>query len=123
MREFLRKIFIGIPSSMFDSLLDLTCFFLFVSLGATAKMVKEKQKGKKITFAYFLAELAITFFVAFIVWAIFDQFLSFNKFFTFAMCALGGSYSSLFHAKIEVILELFFDEANNYFKRLFKRFL
>jgi len=111
--------FAGLPIETIALLKDIVLFICFVIPGAIYKMIYENMKtGKKLTLKWALAEMFITVFVAAIVWAVFDQFLDFNKFFTFAMCSLGGSFSTIFHPKIEDLIGSFFDVVKAKFKKM-----
>lgn len=88
---------------------DLLTFSVVVTVGAFMKIYREIQKGKKLQLKYFFAEAIISFFVAFSVWAVFDQFLEMNKMFTYVICAWAGSLSTIFHTKTEELIEWVFD--------------
>lgn len=96
-----------IPRVLWDA-----AFFTFaVFFGSIYKMIKQKEQGMQITFRKFLAELFVSFFIAGISFAIFDQFLHFNKLFTFAMCSFAGSQSSKLHKQTESLIDWAFDVA------------
>ena len=88
---------------------DLLTFSIVVTVGVFMKIYREIQKGKKLRIKWFIAEAIISFFVAFSVWAIFDQFLEMNKMFTYVICAWAGSLSTIFHTKTEELIEWVFD--------------
>lgn len=88
---------------------DLLTFTIVVTLGIFLKIYREIQKGKKLRLKWFIAEAIISFFVAFSVWAIFDQFLEMNKMFTYVICAWAGSLSTVFHKKMEDLVEWIFE--------------
>lgn len=78
-------------------------------MGLFTKIHLAIQKGKNPTIKWFVAEALVSFFVAFSVYAVFDQFLHFNKMFTYMVCAWGGSKSTLLQAKVEEIISILFD--------------
>ncbi len=88
---------------------DHLLFFLVVLVGVFTKIHLAMKKGKKPTFKWFVAEALVSFFVAISVYAVFDQFLHFNKMFTYMVCAWGGSMSTLLHAKVEELISVLFD--------------
>ena len=67
------------------------------------------NRGKKPTLSWFLAEAIVSFFVAFSVYVVCDQFLNVNKMFTYVICAWGGSLSTLIHSEVEELISSFFD--------------
>lgn len=88
---------------------DSLTFFVVVIMGVFTKIYREIQKGKKPNWKWFIAEAILSFFVAFTVYAVFDQFLEMNKFFTYVICAWAGSLSTIFHKKAEELLGSLFD--------------
>ncbi len=117
----MKEVLKNLPAESLEFIKDIAFFTAFVILGAMAKVIKEKEKtGKKVTARWFITEAIMSFFVAVIVYAVFDQFLSLNKFFTFAMCALGGSFSTVFHQKIEDLIGVVFDAIKNKVQTLIK---
>ncbi|WP_281238161.1 hypothetical protein [Flavobacterium praedii] len=88
---------------------DYLVFILLVLSGLVVKIHFALKKGKAPSFKWFLAEAVVSFFVAFSVYAVFDQFLQCNKPFTYIACAWGGSMSTMLHDKVEdLISEIFF---------------
>jgi hypothetical protein len=86
------------------------CLFLLVVLaGIFTKIWLAIQKGKKPNLSWFLAEAIVSLFVAFSVYAVCDQFLHFDKMFTYGLCAWGGAKSTLIISKVEKLISLFFD--------------
>lgn len=98
-------------------IMEFLSFACFVFFGSIFKMQKLHEKGIKITFKRFWVEAFMSFFIAFIAWAFIDQFLHFNKFFTYAFCSLAGSMSDLIYSKME---ELFIASIDGLKKRLKK---
>lgn len=88
---------------------DYFLFFFIVLAGVFTKITPAIQKGKKPTFKWFLSEAIVSFFVAFSVYAVFDQFLHFDKMFTYMVCAWCGSKSTLFQSKVEELIAVIFD--------------
>ncbi|MCV9934145.1 hypothetical protein OIU80_17825 [Flavobacterium sp. LS1R47] len=88
---------------------DYFLFLIVVLAGVFMKIYLAIQKGKKPRLSWFLAEAAISFFVAFSVYAVCDQYLSINKMFTYVICAWGGSLSTLIHSEVEALISSFFD--------------
>ena len=84
-------------------------FVLSTLFGSMIKMFKLNEKGIKITFRKAIVEAFSSLFIAMIVYAVFNQFLSFNLFFTCAMCSLAGSMSSTIHSHLEDFLGYLFD--------------
>lgn len=87
---------------------DYFLFLLVVLAGVFTKIYIEIQKGKKPTLSWFLAEAIVSFFVAFSVYAVCDQYLSINKIFTYVLCAWGGSLSTLIHSEVEQLISSLF---------------
>jgi hypothetical protein len=88
---------------------DYILFLLVLLAGIFTKFWLAIQKGKKPNLSWFLAEAIVSFFVAFSVYAVCDQFLHFNQMFTYGLCAWGGAKSTLVHSKVEKLISLFFD--------------
>ncbi len=88
---------------------DYALFILVVLVGIFTKTYNAIQKGKKPTISWFLAEGIVSFFVAFSVYAVCDQFFHLNKIFTYVICAWGGSLSTLIHSEVEELISSFFD--------------
>lgn len=99
---------------------DWFLFFLLVLSGVIMKIHFALKKGKKPCFKWFLAEAVVSFFVAFSVYAVFDQFLQCNKMFTYVACAWGGSMSTMLHDKVEDFLTESFVIAKIILKSKFK---
>ena len=110
--EFIKTL----PNEIYDVFL----FVFAVLLGTGYKVAKQNEKGMKITFRKMLTEGSMSFFIALIVFAVFDQFLNFNKLFTYMMCSLAGSMSSLFHSKLEDLLNYLFEAAKKKINQLLK---
>jgi hypothetical protein len=88
---------------------DYLVFIALVLSGVVVKIHFALKKGKSPSFKWFLAEAVVSFFIAFSVYAIFDQFLQCNKMLTYVACAWGGSMSSMIHDKVEDLFsEIFF---------------
>lgn len=104
----------SIPKPAFEFL----SFTTFVSFGSIFKMRKLHEKGIKITFKRFIVEAFMSFFIAFIAYAVIDQWLHFNKIFTYAICSLAGSMSELIYTKLEDLVTVSFDSLK---KRLIKK--
>lgn len=90
---------------------ELAMFLGFSLLGAIYKMLRQNQKGVKITFKKMAAEAFMSVFIAGIVYSVFDQFLHFNKLFTFCMCSLCGSMSTVITDKVEGSIDWGFEAA------------
>lgn len=101
----------------FKYYLDYFLFLLVVLSGAFMKVYLAIQKGKKPTWTWFLAEILMSFFVALSVYAVFDQFLHFNKLFTYMACAWGGSMSTLLHNKMEELISSIFESLKQFFNQ------
>ena len=95
---------------------DYFLFFLVVFFGFFTKISSAIKKGKKPSWKWFLAEAVISFFVAISVYAVFDQFLHFNKMFTYMVCAWGGSMSTLLHKEVEELITSIFDSLKSSIK-------
>ena len=91
-------------------ILDFALFLFIVIMGAGVKILRQVQQGIKVSWKWFLAEAIISLFVALLVYVFFDQFLHFNKLFTYVVCAWCGSFSTIFHKKTEELLGVFFDK-------------
>ncbi|KLT67933.1 MULTISPECIES: hypothetical protein [unclassified Flavobacterium] len=88
---------------------DYFLFLIVVLAGVFMKIYIAVQKGKTPRLSWFLAEAVISFFVAFSVYTVCDQYLSINKMLTYVICAWGGSLSTLIHSKVEELISSFFD--------------
>ncbi|MGC4041989.1 MAG: hypothetical protein QM710_14690 [Flavobacterium sp.] len=95
-------------------LLDSLLFLILVSMGAIVKIIKQLKKGTKASWKWFLAEAIVSFLVAMLVYGFFDQFLHFNKLFTYVVCAWCGSFSTIFHKRMEDLLGTFFDKLKQF---------
>jgi hypothetical protein len=88
---------------------DYFLFLIVVLAGVFMKIYLAIQKGKKPQLSWFLAEAVISFFVAFSVYTVCDQYLNINKMFTYVICAWGGSLSTLIHSEVEELISSLFD--------------
>ncbi|WP_133063005.1 hypothetical protein [Flavobacterium aquatile] len=91
-------------------ILDFFLFLIIVIMGAIVKIIKQVKQGVKASWKWFLAEAIVSVFVALLVYGFFDQFLHFNKLFTYMVCAWCGSFSTIFHKRMEDLLGAFFDK-------------
>ena len=91
----------------------------FVMFGVIVKTIRAIQKGSKLSFAWFFSEALISFFIALIVYAVMDQFFMLKPFFTCALCALLGSFSTILNKKLEELIEALFDSAKHAMKDFF----
>jgi hypothetical protein len=91
-------------------IVDFILFLFIVIMGAVVKIIKQVRQGVKVSWKWFLAEAIVSIFVALLVYGFFDQFLHFNKLFTYVVCAWCGSFSTIFHKKTEELLGVFFDK-------------
>jgi len=96
-----------VPKSVIEAFI----FFLAVLYGAVHKMVKQNEKGIKITLKTMGSEIISSIFIACLVYAVFDQFFHFNKLFTLMMCSLASSKSAKFDTKIEDFFDWVYDTA------------
>ncbi|PZO33185.1 MAG: hypothetical protein DCE86_05340 [Flavobacteriaceae bacterium] len=94
-------------------------FAAFVMFGVIVKIIRAIQKGSKLSFAWFFSEALISFFIAIFVYAVVDQFFQLKPFFTYALCALLGSMSTIVNKKLEELLESLFDSTKTAIKDLF----
>ncbi|WP_395043168.1 hypothetical protein [Flavobacterium sp.] len=97
-------------NSNYKQILDTSLFLSIIIMGAIVKTVKQIQLGSKISWKWFLAEAIVSTFVALLVYVFFDQFLHFNKLFTYVVCAWCGSFSTIFHKKLEELIGVLFDK-------------
>ena len=93
--------------------LEWISFAAAVLFGTVYKVLKQNETGVKITVKKYLTEAISSFFVALIVFAVFDQYFHFNQLFILMMCSLAGSMSSKFHKHIEDFLDFIFDTTKN----------
>ena len=91
-------------------ILDFFLFLIIIIMGAIVKIIKQINQGVKVSWKWFLAEAIVSVFVAFLVYGFFDQFLHFNKLFTYMVCAWCGSFSTIFHKRMEDLLGAIFDK-------------
>jgi hypothetical protein len=93
-----------------QELKEIIGFMIFVLAGSIFKMIKQKEKGVKVTVIRCVVEVFMSFFIAVVVYAMLNQFFKLELLFTLAACSLAGSVSStLFHSKIEELLSTLFD--------------
>lgn len=88
---------------------EIILFIAVVTMGTITKMISAMKKGAKFTILWLTSELVMSFFVALTVYAIFDQFLQVNKFFSFMVCAWSGTFSNIFQEKGKELLVSIFD--------------
>jgi len=93
--------------------LEFGLFALSVLTGSFIKLYRQNEVGVKMTMRKVIAETIVSFFIAGVVYAVFDQFLNFNKLFTYAMCSLAGSMSTKITKGIEALLDTGFDKAKS----------
>ncbi|WP_395043402.1 hypothetical protein [Flavobacterium sp.] len=91
-------------------ILDFSLFLIIVIMGAIVKIIKQVNQGVKASWKWFLAEAIVSIFVALLVYGFFDQFLHFNQLFTYMVCAWCGSFSTIFHKRMEDLLGAIFDK-------------
>ena len=91
-------------------ILDFLLFLALVSMGAFVKILKQVRQGAKASCKWFLAEAIVSFFVALLVYGFFDQFLQTSTLFTYVVCAWCGSFSTIFHKRMEDLLGAIFDK-------------
>lgn len=103
----LKKIFI----ELFNDYQEAFAFIPVVVMGVFMKSHHAKQKGQKLSAYWFISEGIMSFCVALTAYAVFDQWLEFNKLLTYILCAWAGSFSTIFHKKLEEVLESAFDGA------------
>ena len=84
-------------------------FPMIVLLAGVVKIIKEKKDNSRYTFSWLLASLITSFLVAYLIYAVFDQFFNLNKFFCYTMSAWGSTFSSTFQDKSKDLLESIFD--------------
>lgn len=90
--------------------LEWLTFLGAVILGALHKVLRlNQEKGVRITMRKMLVETFMSFFIALVVYAVFDQFLHFNRFFTLMMCSLASSNSAFLYNKTEDLFSHIFD--------------
>ncbi|ALM50305.1 hypothetical protein AMR72_16290 [Flavobacterium psychrophilum] len=109
-----------IINSLPKPVVELLSFSGFVLGGSIFKMFRQKEHGVKITLTRFLVEAFMSFFIAMIVYATVDQFLHFNKLFTYALCSTAGSMSSTFYSKMEDLINSLFDGVKEKFNQYLK---
>jgi energy-converting hydrogenase Eha subunit A len=95
-------------------------FSAFVMFGVIVKTIRAIQKGSRLSLAWFFSEALVSFFIALIVYAVVDQFFMLKPFFTCAVCALLGSFSTLLNKKLEELIETIFDQIKSSLKEFFK---
>jgi hypothetical protein len=100
---------------------DYFLFLIVVLAGVFMKIYLAIQKGKKPQLSWFLAEAVISFFVAFSVYTVCDQYLNINKMFTYVICAWGGSLSTLIHSEVEELISSLFDGLKSLLKLKLKK--
>ena len=88
---------------------EIIIFPAVVLMGAIIKIIKEKKENMRYTFSWLMASLLTSFLVAFLIYAVFDQFFNFNKLFCYTMSAWGSTFSSTFQDKSKDLLESIFD--------------
>lgn len=91
-------------------LLDFIFFLTLVIMGAVVKVIRQVKQGAKASCKWFLAEAIISVFVALLVYGFFDEFLHLSKLFTYMICAWCGSFSTIFHKRMEDLLGVVFDK-------------
>lgn len=109
--------------TILNSCKDLQDYFLFlivVLAGVFTKVYNAISKGKKPSLSWFLAEAIVSFFVAFSVYAVCDQYLNLNKILIYVICAWGGSMSTLIHSEVEELISSFFDIVKSVLKSKFR---
>lgn len=106
-------------SENFKTIKEIFYFIIVVTMGAFTKIIDEIKKGAKPSFAWFVSEGIISFFVAISVYAVFDQFLQVNKLFSYVMCAWGGSFSNLFTDRMKDLITSLFDYVKIWIKTKF----
>lgn len=105
MKEVLSQIWHEYSNEIKEGLL----FSLFVMFGVLVKIIRAIYAGAKLSFFSFISEAMFSFFIAIIVYAVFDQFFQMKQLFVYAICAFIGSMSKIFQKKTEELLVAIFD--------------
>ena len=89
---------------------------LIIIAGIFTKIYMATQKGKKATLSYILAEGIVSVFVALSVYVLTTEYFHLSKFFTYMLCAWGGSLSTLIHSEVEKLISWCFEVLKNAIK-------
>ena len=91
-------------------LLKETAFFIIIFAFATMiKIIKMTKLGSKVTVSFVFTEIVMSVLVGLSVYALFDQFLNCHELLTYVICAWCSSFSTIFHTRVEKLLNLAFD--------------
>ncbi len=100
--EHIVQIFKAIPKPLLET-------FAFIGVTIWGSVDQMLRHNGKLTIRKILAEIFKSIFIAFIVYAVFDQFFNFNIIFTLAICAFASSKSNLLSIKLEDFISFIFD--------------
>ena len=101
--------------SVLDSkFIEFITFIAFILFGVFVKMIREK---KTPTIKRILSEIAMSFFVALIVYAVLVQFFALENYFVYASCSYAGSISSKFLDNMEKLIDSVFIYAQEKLKQ------
>lgn len=95
---------------------DYFLFSMIMFVGLFYKMYNAQQTGKKITFAYVLAEGLTYAFVGYTAHVVLDQFFNVSSVFDCIISAWIGSKSSIINVKVEELINTGFKKINDTIK-------
>ncbi len=88
---------------------EIGSLLMVITIGTMIKVWKAIKDNTPITFKWFIAELFMSGVVAITGYFVFDKFFNLDKIFVYIICAWLGSMSTIFHKKVEDLVEFAFE--------------
>ncbi len=88
---------------------EIFSFILVIMAGLGIKIWKSIQDNTKLSLKWFISETFMSTVVALTGYFFFDKYLHFDKILVYIICAWLGSMSTIFHKKVEMLLEKLFE--------------
>ncbi len=104
-------------TSNMKAILEYGGFICVVIIGFLVKIHEAMSNQKKMSLGWLMGELATSFFVAALTYAIFYRYFNCGTFLTLMICAWTGSQSTLIREKSKELTASAFDSAKAYINR------
>lgn len=88
---------------------EVFAFILVVMAGIGIKIWKSIQDNTKLSLKWFISESFMSTVVALTGYFFFDKLLHLDKVLVYVICAWLGSMSTIFHKKVEMLVEKLFE--------------
>lgn len=89
---------------------EIFSLLMVITIGTMIKVWKAIKDNSPITFKWFVAELFMSGVVAITGYFVFDKFFNLDKILVYIICAWLGSMSTIFHTKVESLVDFLFEK-------------